>query len=138
MERHVITTVRSSKRFPNGLKSYVLDAGVNLLYTSTWYRFNIELDREVQGMGEVSVLNGPLCMNIDIVDDAAILPPLKRDMRLILSPVGAYNVTQWMQFIEYRPAIVLISEDGKPEVIRMAETLDDLVANERLPDRLKL
>ena len=47
---YLITTVRSSKRFPNGQKSYVLDAGVNLLYTSTWYRFNIELDREVQGM----------------------------------------------------------------------------------------
>ncbi len=134
----LITTVRSSKRFPNGQKSYVLDAGVNLLYTSTWYKFTVELDRELQGMGEVSILNGPLCMNIDVVDDAVILPPLKRDMRLILSPVGAYNVTQWMQFIEYRPAIVLINEDGVPELIRRRETLEDMTANEILPDRLKL
>ena len=77
-------------------------------------------------------------MNIDIVDDAAILPPLKRNTRLILSPVGAYNVTQWMQFIEYRPAIVLISENGEAELIRKGENLEDLTANEIIPDRLKI
>ncbi|MES9883844.1 MAG: alanine racemase [Sedimenticola sp.] len=134
---YLITTVESSKRLPDGRRSYVLDAGVNLLYTSTWYNFTIEMDREVQGMSEAAILNGPLCMNIDVVDEAAMLPPLPRGMHLTLSPVGAYNVTQWMQFIEYRPAVVLISEAGDVDIIREREALEDMVLKERLPQRLK-
>jgi len=54
-------------------------------------------------------------MNIDIVDEAILLPRLERKERLILSPVGAYNVTQWMQFIQYRPAVVMINENQNHE-----------------------
>lgn len=122
----LITQVVADKLLPDGRRSYVLDAGVNLLYTSTWYKFKVELDQEVKGMMEPSVLNGPLCMNIDTVDDAILLPRLKRHQNLILSPVGAYNVTQWMQFIQYRPAIVMITEKGKVQVLRRAENLNDL------------
>ena len=135
---YLITTVFAAKRMPDGRRSYVIDAGVNLLYTSTWYRYNIETDRHVQGMGEPAMLNGPLCMNIDVVDEGTLLPPLSRGTRLILSPVGAYNITQWMQFIEYRPAVVLVTEDGRMELIRERESLDDFVARERLPDRLRI
>ena len=135
---YLITTNKASKRLPDGSKSYVLDAGVNLLYTATWYKFNIETDRELTGMGELSQLNGPLCMNIDIVDEGIMLPPMPRGTRLILSPVGAYNVTQAMQFIEYRPASVLITEESKIELIREAESLQDLVGKERLPEHLTM
>lgn len=123
----LITQVVAEKGLPDGRRAYVLDAGVNLLYTSTWYKFKIELDREVQGMMEPSILNGPLCMNIDIVDEAVLLPRLPRFQNLILSPVGAYNVTQSMQFIEYRPNIVLIGrEEQKITLLRRAESLDDI------------
>jgi len=135
---YLISTVFTSKRTPDQHKSYVLDAGVNLLFTSTWYKFNIELDREVPGLGEPSILNGPLCMNIDVVDEGVLLPPLQRGTRLIFSPVGAYNVTQWMQFIEYRPAVVLVSQGGKPELIRKREELSDILRSEQLPKRLRL
>ncbi len=134
---YLITTVFASKRLPDGRKSYILDAGVNLLFTATWYKFTIETDRELQGLGEPALLNGPLCMNIDILDEGSMLPPMKRGTRLILSPVGAYNVTQWMQFIEYRPAVVLINEN-KVEIIREKEDLSDILRRERLPERLEL
>ena len=133
----LVTTVHASKRLPDGRRSYVLDAGVNLLYTATWYKFKVEPDRELRGMNEPSLLNGPLCMNIDVVDENALLPPLPRGTRLTLSPVGAYNVTQWMQFIEYRPAVVLIAESGEVEVIRAREDLEAMTAPERLPERLR-
>jgi len=135
---YLITTNKASKRLPDGRKAYVLDAGVNLLYTSTWYRYNIELDREVRGKEEPSILNGPLCMNIDVIDEGTILPPMPRGTRLTLSPVGAYNVTQWMQFIEYRPAIVLITEQGGVEVIRERENLNDMTRLESVPAHLHL
>ena len=88
-------------------------------------------------MNEAALINGPLCMNIDVLDEATELPPLQRGDRLIFSPVGAYNVTQWMQFIEYRPSVVLITEDGSVELIREAENLSDIERRERLPDRLR-
>ncbi len=133
----LITTVRAVKRLPDGRRAYVLDAGVNLLFTSFWYHFRVEVEREVPGPPEPCVLYGPLCMNIDVVEESAVLPPLPRGTRLILSPVGAYNVTQWMQFITYRPRVVLVTEDGRAEVIREAETLEDIVAKERIPEHLR-
>ena len=134
----LITTIFASKRLPDGRRTYIADAGLNDLFTSFWYKFNVELDREVQGMNEPAMVNGPLCMNIDVVDEGTLLPPLRRGTRLILSPVGAYNTTQWMQFIEYRPAVVLVGEDGSADVIREREDLDDVERRERLPERLRM
>ena len=76
-------------------------------------------------------------MNIDVVVESAFLPPLPRGTRLILSPMGAYNVTQWMQFIRYRPAVAMIMEDGSTEEIRREENLDDVIGPERIPEKLK-
>lgn len=133
----LISTVFATKRLPDGRRAYVVDAGLNDLFTSFWYRFTIEVGREVQGMNEPSLVNGPLCMNIDVLDEGVLLPPLRRGDRLIFSPVGAYNVTQWMQFIEYRPPVVLVGEDGSVELIREREDLTDIERRERLPDRLR-
>ncbi|MDQ7055327.1 MAG: alanine racemase [Persephonella sp.] len=135
---YLITTVFASKRLPDGRKAYIADAGVNLLFTAFWYKFNIEIDREVQGSNEPAVIYGPLCMNIDIIDEGTMLSPLERGTRLIFSPVGAYNNTQWMQFIEYRPNVVMVMEDQTVEVIREKENLSDIEKRERLPERLKI
>lgn len=132
----LITTVVASKRLADGTRAYVADAGVNLLPTSYWYNFNIELDREVPGINEYSMLYGPMCMNIDVIGEGAQLPPLSRGTRLIMSPVGAYNNTQWNQFIAFRPNIVLIGEHGEIDLIREAEDLSDIERRENLPKRL--
>ncbi len=132
----LITTIRAAKRLADGTRAYVADAGVNLLFTSFWYKFGIALDRPVSGPSEPCIINGPLCMNIDCLEDQALLPPLGRGTRLIFSPVGAYNNTQWLQFIEYRPNVVLIGEGGEVDVIREAENLEYVRLQERLPARL--
>jgi diaminopimelate decarboxylase len=134
----LITSVCGTKRLPDGTRAYVVDAGVNVLFTSFWYRFDIALGQAVPGVAEPSVIYGPLCMNIDQIDDHISLPPLSRGDRLVISTVGAYNNTQWMQFIEYRPNVVLISESGDVELIRAAEDITDLERREHLPPRLNL
>jgi len=133
----LISTVDAVKRLPDGTKSYIIDAGVNLLYTSAWYNYKVEIDRELHGAYENSILYGPLCMNIDVVVESAFLPPLPKGTRIILSPMGAYNVTQWMQFIRYRPAVAMIMEDGKLEEIRRAEKLEDITGPEFVPEKLR-
>lgn len=133
----LITTLQAAKRLPDGRRAYVVDAGVNLLFTSFWYNFRVEMEKEILGPPEPSILYGPLCMNIDVVEESVNLPPLPVGTRLVLSPVGAYNVTQWMQFIMFRPRVVLVTEGGRVEVIREAEGLDDMVRLERIPQHLQ-
>jgi len=120
---YLLTSVHGYKRFPDGKKGYILDAGVNLLYTSTWYNFNIELDKRYEGENELSMLNGPLCMNIDIIEEHIMLPSLDRGSLLTLSPVGAYNYTQAMQFIRYKPAVIMIDTEGKARLIKEVDDL---------------
>ncbi|OLP19641.1 diaminopimelate decarboxylase [Leptolyngbya sp. 'hensonii'] len=132
----LITSICGTKRLPNGTPAYVMDAGVNLLFTAFWYRFDIAMARAIPGPCEISVLYGPLCMNIDVVDEGISLPPLSRGDRLVVSTVGAYNNTQWLQFIEYRPNVVLVTEAGEVELIRSAEDLSDLDRREHLPSHL--
>ncbi len=134
----LITSVCGTKRLPDGTRAYVMDAGVNLLFTGFWYRFDVALAQPVPGAAEPSVLYGPLCMNIDVLHEQIALPPLARGDRLVVSTVGAYNNTQWLQFIEYRPNVVLISESGEVELIRAAEDITDLERREHLPPRLAL
>jgi diaminopimelate decarboxylase len=120
---YLLTSVWGHKRAPDGKKGYILDAGVNLLYTSTWYNFTVEIDRHYKEQNEASSLNGPLCMNIDVIEESVMLPPLERNSVISLSPVGAYNYTQAMQFIRYKPSAVLIDLDGKARLIKKEDNL---------------
>lgn len=133
----LVTSIIALKHLPDGTPAYVADAGVNLLTTSSHYRFDLALadvaSNEVEASAATeSVIYGPMCMNSDEVARAS-LPPLKRGQRMIVSPVGAYNNTQWWQFIEYRPNIVIVCEDGSVELLREAEDLSDIERRERLP-----
>jgi len=135
---YLVTSVVASKTLPDSRRSYIVDAGVNLLYTYFWYKFNIELTREISGISEPAMINGPLCMNIDVIDESILLPRLRRGDKLVISPVGAYNITQWMQFIRYRPRVLMVTEDGNVELIREREELSDIENREILPEKLKL
>ncbi|MDG2014255.1 MAG: hypothetical protein P8J33_12165, partial [Pirellulaceae bacterium] len=79
---------------------------------------------------------GPLCMNIDILREHAPLPTIKPNDLLVIHPVGAYNITQSMQFITYRPRVVMLGANGEIDVIRDQESLETVESLEQLPDRL--
>jgi diaminopimelate decarboxylase len=134
---YLLSTVQATKRLPGGQRALVLDAGVNLLFTSFWYQHEVAPLQEIRGALEPTVLYGPLCMNIDVLRDSVALPPLQAGEGVAFRNVGAYNVTQWMQFIALRPAIVMIGQDGKAHRIRKAETVDDLISFEEAPECLR-
>jgi diaminopimelate decarboxylase len=133
----LLTSVFASKRMPDGKKSYIVDAGVNLLYTAFWYNFEIALDKRYEGLNEPSQINGPLCMNIDVISENIMLPSLERGSVLSVWPVGAYNVTQSMQFIRYRPKIVLIDKEQNVHIIKYEDDLNYIVEKENIPEYLK-
>jgi hypothetical protein len=72
-------------------------------------------------------------MNIDVVCEHIVLPPLEVGARVLIKTVGAYNVTQSMSFIHLQPAVAMIGRDGRHAVIRGEETLADLKRRESVP-----
>ena len=132
----MLTRVISNKRLVDGTRAVVVDAGINVLFTSFWYRHDVKVVNDRGGLQENAVIYGPLCMNIDVVRPSVLLPPVEPGDPLVISPVGAYNVTQWLQFIRLRPPVVLIGPEGECDVIREAETVDTVKGPEQLPNRL--
>jgi diaminopimelate decarboxylase len=130
-------TVLANKRLADGRRSLVIDIGVNMLFTSFWYEHNIVPAQEHQPDTEDTTIYGPLCMNIDVIRSAVQFPLLEKGDHVVINRIGAYNMTQWLQFITYRPKIVMISTDGKPEVIRENEDFESMNSLDRVPDRLK-
>ncbi len=133
----LITSVVANKRLPDGRRGTVIDAGANLLFTAFWYDHDLRATRPLTGIPEETVIYGPLCMNIDVVRPSIKLPPLTVGEPLVLSPAGAYNNTQWMQFIEYRPNVVIVLESGEVALVREAENLEVVCRQERLPERFR-
>lgn len=132
---YLLTTVIANKRLSTGRRSMVIDAGVNLLFTSYWYNLGVYPSKEMSGHSEESTIYGPLCMNIDVVRDAIVFPAVKPGDQLVIERVGAYNMTQWMQFINYRPNVVLIDQEGKTHIIRKKEDLNTFKQVELNPKR---
>ncbi|WP_346858961.1 alanine racemase [uncultured Draconibacterium sp.] len=132
---YLLTTVLANKRSTNGRRTMVIDAGVNLLFTTFWYNLGVYPTRELSSHVEESTIYGPLCMNIDVIRDAINFPQVKTGEQLVIERVGAYNMTQWMQFITYRPNVVLIDLDGKIHIVRKKESLESLQNFELNPKR---
>ncbi|MDX1810372.1 MAG: alanine racemase, partial [Gammaproteobacteria bacterium] len=133
----LITTVVANKRLPDSRRAIIIDAGVNILFTAFWYNHKISPTRVLEGVAEESVIYGPLCMNIDVIRQSIMLPTVNVGDTLVISPVGAYNNTQWMQFIEYRPAVVMVHPDGQVSVIREKENLNYVTQLEHIPEHLQ-
>jgi diaminopimelate decarboxylase len=134
---YLLGTVIANKRLSDGRRATIMDFGVNLLFTAFWYEHKISPAQDFTHHTEDSVMYGPLCMNIDVVRSGITLPLLNRGDHVVVHRVGAYNMTQWMQFIQMRPNVVLIDGNGNHHLIREAETLEYIEQMERMPEHLR-
>jgi len=132
----LLGSVIANKRLSDGRRATIMDFGVNLLFTSFWYDHKISPAQEFSHYTESQVVYGPLCMNIDVIRENVTLPPLKAGDHVVVHCVGAYNITQSMQFIALRPAVVMIDMKGDTHVIKQRESLGTLEMDEVLPDYL--
>ncbi len=132
-----IGTVIANKRLSNGNRATIVDVGINLLFTSFWYEHEVYPAAPVSEHMEETTIYGPLCMNIDVIREAIQFPLLKKGDQFVIKRIGAYNMTQWMQFITLRPNVVLIGLDGKVHVIRKRENMELIRQQEVVPDHLK-
>jgi len=134
---YLISKVIGNKRLSSGKRAVIIDAGVNIMFTSFWYKHKIMPAQQAGSITENSTIYGPLCMNIDCIQEDIVLPALKKNDYVVLFYVGAYNMTQWMQFISLRPNIVMITEEGTVELIRQREDLEYIMSLEHIPEKLK-
>jgi diaminopimelate decarboxylase len=133
---YIAGSVIANKRLSDNRRATIVDIGVNLLFTAFWYDHKIHPVTTHSGLLEETTIYGPLCMNIDVLRPSLMFPALKHGERFVISRTGAYNNTQWLQFITTRPTVVLIDMNRKVHMIRRAETLDDVSANEEIPEYL--
>jgi len=134
----LLGSVVANKRLSDGRHATIVDFGVNTLFTSFWYDHLVTPAQETSAPVENTVMYGPLCMNIDVIRENISLPLLNAGDKLVVHKVGAYNMTQWMQFITNRPAVVLIGENRQVYQIRLAETLEYVETPEIVPKHLLL
>lgn len=133
---YLLGTVLANKRLSDGRRSTILDFGINSLFTSIWYDHKVSPAQEAGQHTEETILYGPLCMNIDVIRENITLPLLQKGDHLVVHTVGAYNMTQWMQFITLRPNVVLLDHESHPHLIRKAETLEYIESVEQIPGHL--
>lgn len=130
-------TVLANKRLADGRRATIIDAGVNILFTEFWYEHDIRPVDPVSEQTEDTTIYGPLCMNIDVIRGNIMFPLLKKGDQYVIKRVGAYNNTQWLQFISMRPNVVIIDAKGNPHLIRKNETLETINSQELTPEHLK-
>jgi diaminopimelate decarboxylase len=131
-------TVIANKKLSDGRHATILNFGVNVLFTAFWYEHKITPAQEFSQHSETTSLYGPLCMNIDQIRESIYLPALKKGDNIVVSRIGAYNMTQWMQFITLRPKVIMIDTNQNVHVIRQNETNKDVTNLESVPEHLKL
>ncbi|MFN8296838.1 MAG: alanine racemase [Chitinophagales bacterium] len=134
---YLLGSVVATKRLSDGRRATIMDFGVNLLFTAFWYNHKISPAQEFSYHSEDMVVYGPLCMNIDCIRENINLPLLNKNDHVVVHRVGAYNMTQWMQFIHMRPRVVLIDMQGSVHIIRERETTETMNSMEQTPEHLK-
>ena len=133
---YLLGTIIANKRLSSGNRATIVDVGVNLLFTSFWYEHEVYPAAPVSEHLEETTLYGPLCMNIDVLREAIAFPLLKKGDHFVIKRIGAYNMTQWMQFITLRPNVVMIDTEGKPHIIRKQEEMENIRGQEQIPAHL--
>jgi D-ornithine/D-lysine decarboxylase len=141
----LLTTVRNIKQRPETGDVWLLtDAGFNLLLSMTtykWYYHVVSASRADAPSETPYKIAGPLCDSGDVyfdieregrLPDYRKLPEGVRPGELLaLLNTGAYTIAQMFAYNgRPLPAVVLVREDGRAELIRRRDSYEDLLTNE--------
>ena len=134
-------TLGSSKQVPHGTKYHAIDGGMAdnprpSMYQAKYYA-EIANAKETAN-SEMVTIAGRFCESGDILIRNIVLPEINEGDILCVYNTGAYNYSMASNYNRVqKPAMILVN-DSDAEVIIKRETLDDLVAHDIIPDRLKL
>lgn len=132
-------TVGSSKQVPHGKKYVAVDGGMAdnprpSMYQAE-YVAEVANKKDNAEMERVTVA-GRFCESGDVLISEIELPKLDEGDILCVYNTGAYNYSMASNYNKVsKPAMVLVN-NSQSDIIINRETLDDLIANEVIPDRL--
>ena len=133
-------TVGSTKQVPNGRKYAAIDGGMADNPRPGMYqaKYSAEVVNKINSKEkELVTLAGRFCENGDILIENIELPQLEAGDIICVYNTGAYNYSMSSNYNRVeKPAMVLVN-NSQSDIIVYRETLDNLIANDNIPDRLK-
>lgn len=133
-------TVGSSKQVPHGTKYVAVDGGMADNPRPSMYQAEYVAEvvnkKETEEL-ETVTLAGRFCESGDILIKNINLPKLDEGDVICVYNTGAYNYSMASNYNRVqKPAMVLVN-NSESEIIVNRENLDDLIAHDIIPDRLK-
>ncbi len=132
--------IATVKRHASGKQYYLVDGGMadnpRPITYGAEYSCDPVMTPRPPGSPGTWVLAGKACEEGDVLIREARLPDLEAGDRVVVWTTGAYCFAMSSNYNRLpRPAMVLV-RDGRADLIRARETYDDLLAADRLPERL--
>lgn len=116
-----------------------IDAGFNLLIRPAMYEsyhYVVVANKAASKPEETYTIVGPICETGDILAEGRELPVIKKGDLIALLDAGAYGFSMASQYNGRPRCAEVLVKDGEADVVRRAENIGDLIANQTLPARL--
>ena len=122
-------------------KNFVaIDAGFNLFLRPVMYDAYHEVVVANRLNEEASVLStvvGPVCESGDIIAKDRMLPVVKRGDFVAILDTGAYGFSMSSQYNGRPRCAEVLVRDGAVDLIRSKESIEDVIRNQVIPERLR-
>ncbi|MCL7476130.1 MAG: diaminopimelate decarboxylase [Methanosarcinales archaeon] len=132
----LLTSVNTMK---HAAKKFVgVDAGFNLLIRPAMYDsyHHVVVANKVDvPVSSIYTVVGPICETGDILAHNRELPQVEKNDIIALLDAGAYGFSMSSQYNGRPRCAEVLVNDGQVDVIRKAETYDDLLVNQIVPAR---
>lgn len=133
----LLTRVNTVKR---AAKNFVgVDAGFNLLIRPAMYdsyHYAVVANKAALPPGDTYTIVGPICETGDVLAHDRKLPHVEKGDIIAMLDAGAYGFSMSSQYNGRPRCAEILVKDGKADVIRSREDIDDLLAKQKLPARL--
>jgi diaminopimelate decarboxylase len=128
----LVSQVVDTKRYPDGRQFAVLDAGMTELMRPALYGSFHRILPVVPRQGDAQRLDivGPICESSDVFARERDIEPLQVDDLVAILDTGAYGAVMASNYNRRMLAAEVLVDDGKWQVIRRRQTLDDVLALE--------
>lgn len=129
----------STKQVPQGRKFVSVDGGMAdnprpITYQAKYTA--VVANKMNEKATKLITIAGRYCETGDILIKDILLPKIEENDLIAVLSTGAYNYSMSSNYnMVPRPACILVSE-GKAEIIIERETLEDLIAKHKVPNRL--
>lgn len=133
-------TLGSSKQVPKGKKYAAIDGGMSDNPRPSMYQaeyFAQIANKPAENLAQTVTIAGRFCESGDILIQNINLPEIEEGDILCVYNTGAYNYSMASNYNRVQKPEMVLVNNSQSDIIVKRETLDDLIANDVIPDRLK-